>query len=78
MDFINPVEALEGGLVEEVGAHYDVTVVLSHAGNPNLLLGRVPPTAMVKRLSSLVGIPLGSYSPKTVRHFRVMTVRSTT
>ncbi|WP_193105816.1 bifunctional UDP-sugar hydrolase/5'-nucleotidase [Brachybacterium sp. FME24] len=35
LDFIDPVEALEGGLIEEVGAKADVTVVLSHAGNPD-------------------------------------------
>jgi 5'-nucleotidase len=33
LDFIDPVEALEGGLIDEVGAKADVTVVLSHAGN---------------------------------------------
>lgn len=33
LDFIDPVEALEGGLMDEVGAKSDVTVVLSHAGN---------------------------------------------
>jgi len=35
LDFIDPVDALEGGLIEEVGAKADVTVVLSHAGNPD-------------------------------------------
>ncbi|WP_114854331.1 bifunctional UDP-sugar hydrolase/5'-nucleotidase [Brachybacterium sp. YJGR34] len=35
LDFIDPVDALEGGLIEEVGAKADVTVALSHAGNPD-------------------------------------------
>ena len=33
LDFIDPVEAFESGLMDEVGAKSDVTVVLSHAGN---------------------------------------------
>ncbi len=33
LDFIDPVEALEGGLVAESEKFSDITVVLSHAGN---------------------------------------------
>lgn len=41
LDFIDPVEALEGGLLDEVGKFSDVTVVLSHAGSTDDHCGRL-------------------------------------
>lgn len=35
LDFIDPVEALEGGLIKQASAKSDVNIVLSHAGNPD-------------------------------------------